>query len=95
MEIGECGKSGKTLIGVFKEIKYDLRVCGHNKHFIKTRPLIGLWGLNPIYPGLFWYIRYRGGGHIVVVSWGWVGLGFQFFLEMTCLGVIYHVQKDS
>ena len=27
---GECGKSGKTLIGVFKEIKYDLRVCGHN-----------------------------------------------------------------
>ena len=23
------------------------------------------------------------------------GLGFQFFLEMTCLGVIYHIQKDS
>ena len=52
MEIGECGKSGKTLIGVFKEIKYDLRVCGHNKHFIKTRPLIGLWGLNTLWAGL-------------------------------------------
>ena len=27
----------------------------------------------------------------------WVGfwLGFQFFLEMTCLVVIYHIQKDS
>ena len=31
MEIGECGKSGKTVIGVFREIKYDPRVCGHNK----------------------------------------------------------------
>ena len=25
----------------------------------------------------------------------WVGLGFQFFLEMTCCGMIYHIQKDS
>ena len=24
-----------------------------------------------------------------------VGLGLQFFLKMTCLGVIYHIQKDS
>jgi len=29
------------------------------------------------------------------VSLGWVGLEFQFFLKMTCLGVIYHIQKDS
>ena len=32
--------------------------------------------LNPIYPGLFEHIRYQ-------VSWGSVGLGFQFFLELT------------
>ena len=25
----------------------------------------------------------------------WVWLGFQFFLEMTCLVVIYHIQKES
>ena len=39
----------------------------------------------------------RGGGHIVSpwISWVWVGLGFQFFLEMTCCGMIYHIQKDS
>ena len=24
-----------------------------------------------------------------------VGLGFQFLSVMTCLGVIYHIQKDS
>ena len=26
--------------------------------------------------------------------WVWFGLGFQFFLEMTYLGGIYHIQKD-
>ena len=26
---------------------------------------------------------------------GWFGFRFQFFLEMTCLMVIYHIQKDS
>ena len=26
---------------------------------------------------------------------GWVGLGFQFFLDMICCGMIYHTQKDS
>ena len=29
------------------------------------------------------------------VSWGWVGLGFQFFLEMTYQWMIDHIQKDS
>ena len=28
------------------------------------------------------------------VFWVWFGLGFQFFLEMTYLGGIYHIQKD-
>jgi len=31
----------------------------------------------------------------VSIYLGWGGLGFQFFLEITCLGVIYHIQKDS
>ena len=25
----------------------------------------------------------------------WFGLGFQILLEMTCLGIIFHLQKDS
>ena len=25
----------------------------------------------------------------------WFGLGFQIYLEITCLGMIYHIQKDS
>ena len=29
------------------------------------------------------------------ISRAWEGLGFQFFLEMTCLRVIYHIKKDS
>ena len=36
-------------------------------------------------------------GHIVPpppISLGWLGLGFQLLLEMACLGVIYHIQKD-
>ena len=43
----------------------------------------------------------RGGEHIVqpplspiTISRGWVELGFKFFLEITCLGVICHIQKD-
>ena len=28
------------------------------------------------------------------VPGGWGGLGFQFFFKITCLGVIYHIQKD-
>ena len=27
------------------------------------------------------------------ISKGWVGLGFQFFLEMTCCGMLYHIKK--
>ena len=44
-------------------------------------------------------LMYQGseGEHIVPlkISFGWGGLGSQFFLEMTCLGVIYHIQNDS
>ena len=28
-------------------------------------------------------------------GWGWVGLGFQFFLERTYQWMIDHIQKDS
>ena len=38
----------------------------------------------------------RGGAYLPPYEfWVWFGLGFRFFLEMTCLGVIYHIQKDS
>ena len=39
----------------------------------------------------------QGGGAYLPpdVFWVWFGLGFQFFLEMNCLGVIFHIQKDS
>ena len=29
------------------------------------------------------------------VLWVWFGLEFQIFLEITCLGMFYHIQKDS
>ena len=29
------------------------------------------------------------------ITWGWVGLGSQIFLEMTYQWMIYHIQKDS
>ena len=37
------------------------------------------------------------GGHIVppLNIFGLGRVRFQFFLEITCLGVIYHIQKDS
>ena len=41
---------------------------------------------NPISPRL---------GPPAYISRGWMGLVFQFFCERTCLGVIYHVQRDS
>ena len=39
----------------------------------------------------------RGGGTLCPpsISRGWVELGFQFILEITWLGVIYYIQKDS
>ena len=38
-----------------------------------------------------------GGGTLCLfyVSRGWVRLGFPLFLEMNCLGLIYHIQNDS
>ena len=30
---------------------------------------------NPIYPGLFWYIRYQGGAHCAPPKYLWVGEG--------------------
>ena len=38
-----------------------------------------------------------GGGHICppYIFRVWFGLGFQIFLEITCLGMIYQIQKDS
>ena len=41
------------------------------------------------------YFGISGTGGVSDISLGWGGLRFQFFLEMTCLGVIYHIQKDS
>ena len=45
---------------------------------------------NPIYPR-----PVSSGGHICphYVSRGLVWLGFQLFLGMTCMGVIYHIEK--
>ena len=47
--------------------------------------IIHYFDLNPIWPSFLERIWEPEG----------VRLGFQFFLEMTCLEVIYHIQKDS
>ena len=54
----------------------------------------GLW-LTLICPSLF--ERIWRPGHICppYAFKVWFGLGFQIFLEITCLGMIYHFQKDS
>ena len=49
---------------------------------------------NPIWPGLFWCLRDPEGGTLCPPKYLWVR-EIQFFWEKICLGVIYHIQKDS
>ena len=57
----------------------------------------GSWIIIPICPDLFERIDQGVGRHICppYVFRVWFGLGFQIFLKITCIGMTYHVQKDS
>ena len=75
-------------MAIGKQSKNPSFILGLRPQSVTPLPFVTLTLLT----GLFEYISTpgRGGGS----SWDWVGLGFQFFLEMTYLGGIYHIQKD-
>ena len=67
-----------------------------NFHPVFPSDVIKPYMPQPIWAYLMTGTGGRGGAYLPpYVFWVWFGLGFQFFLEMPCLIVIYHIQKIS